>query len=252
MRGETPPSQVFSWYYLIIIVSDQRKKVLFIKTYCSPVPRDEIPCHQGARDALLPVFLALTGQLFLTLFTTRVVVLDYLSHGWFLAIVIFWVLVVHRRFPIGRLTRPSLRGWFGPWIVVGGLNVLIALQGSRLAIHHAVVAWLIFEGLVVGPVEELLFRGLIQTTLNNVIAGASLFGKVRWGTIVATLIFGCVHFANLSHQSLDVTIQQVIFATITGLVLGHYYDRTQNLWGAALLHNFIDVTSIGIPLLFVR
>lgn len=184
--------------------------------------------------------------------TTSVVVLDYLSHAWFLAIVTVWVFVFRQRFPVGRLTRQSLRGWFGPWIIVGGLNLIIALQGSRLAVHHAVIAWLVFEGIVVGPVEEWLFRGVVQTTLNRVIGGAGLFGRIRWGTIVATLTFGLVHLANLSHQSLSVTLQQVIFATLTGLALGHYYDRTQNLWGAAILHNIIDFTSILVPLLMVR
>ncbi len=164
----------------------------------------------------------------------------------------FWVLVFRQQFPIGRLTRQSLRGWFGPWIIVGGLNLIIALQGSGLKVHHAVIAWLVFEGIVVGPVEELLFRGLIQTTLNRVIGGERLFGRIRWGTILATLTFGLAHLANLSHQSLGVTIQQVIFAMITGLVLGHYYDRSQNLWGAAVLHNIIDFTSVLVPLLIVR
>ncbi len=183
--------------------------------------------------------------------TKSVVVLAYLSHAWFLAIVAFWVFVFRQRFPVGRLSWRSLHGWLGPWIIVGGLNLLIDLQGAD-AVHHAVLAWLIFEGVVVGPVEELLFRGLIQTSLNRVMGGAGLFGRIRWGTIVAALTFGFAHLVNVSHQSLGATLQQVAFAALIGLVLGYYYDRTQNLWGAAILHNIIDVTNVVVPLLMVR
>lgn len=212
--------------------------------------------QRGLRDALLPVLLAVPGGLLLSRLLlprgTNILLLDYLGHAWFLAIVSLWVVVFRQRFSIGRFTGGSLRGWLLPWIIVGGLNLVLDLQGAGLVVHRDVLAWIVFEGLVVGVAEEWLFRGLIQTTLNRVIGGAGVLGRLRWGTIIAALIFGLSHLGNLTVQPLGETLQQGMFATIIGVILGHYYDRTQNLWGAAILHNVIDVTNVAVPLLLLH
>ena len=218
----------------------------------APPPRVKV--HQGLRDALFPLLVAMAGGLAMTvIFEGRGnVVLAYASHAWYLAAVGGWVLIFRLRFPLGGLSWQALRGWFGPWFIVGGLYLLLALVSPGPPLRHAILAGLIFQGVVVGPTEEVLFRGLIQTTLNRVIGGAIPFGRLRWGTIVAALTFGLAHLASLPHQSLGDTLAQVAFAAVVGLVLGHYYDRTQNLWGAAILHNIIDLTSVLVPLLIVH
>lgn len=48
------------------------------------------------------------------------------------------------------------------------------------------------------------------------------------------------------------TSHKVVLAILVGVILGYYYDRTQNLWGATPLHNIIDVTNVVVPLLLVH
>jgi membrane protease YdiL (CAAX protease family) len=54
---------------------------------------------------------------------------------------------------------------------------------------------------------------------------------------------------NLSYQGLGPTVQQVLTATILGLVFGVLYDRTHNLIGASLAHSMADFSGTVIPLL---
>lgn len=115
-------------------------------------------------------------------------------------------------------------GWFGPWLIVGAVNLWPSLQASGPGVHHSVLAKLVFEGIVVGATEERLFRGLIQTTLNHVIGGRGLAGRIRWGTAIASAVSGLAHLSHLPHQSVGYTLGQVAYATVIGVVIGHFYD----------------------------
>jgi len=52
---------------------------------------------------------------------------------------------------------------------------------------------------------------------------------------------------NLSYQALGPTLEQVLVATVIGLVIGIVYDRTRNLVGAAILHSLLDLTGTVMP-----
>ena len=101
---------------------------------------------------------------------------------------------------------------------------------------------ILFNGILVGVSEEFLFRGQIQTGLNNSIKSTVHIGRVnlRLGTILATVAFAGFHFANLPN---------LLFALIFGLLIGHAYDRTSNLWGAIIIHNTVDFLGYIIPIL---
>jgi|GEM_PF-2711105 len=209
---------------------------------------------RGWWDALIPFLLALAGGTVLLLGTRGAsgIATAYLTHGWYLAIVGFWVLVLGRRFPVGRLSCQSLRGWFRPWLVVGGLDLLLTLASPGPPLRQAVLPTLAFQGVVVGPAEEFLFRGLMQTALNHAMPRPGPPLGLRRGTLWAALAFGLLHLGNLWYQPLGVTLEQGLFAFVVGLVLGHFYDRTRNLWGAAMLHNLLDLLSVAVPLMLAR
>lgn len=98
-----------------------------------------------------------------------------------------------------------------------------------------------FLAFVVGPTEELLFRGLIQTGLRESLG--------RGGTVMGALLFGFFHLINLASQPLGATALQVLTAIVIGLVFGVLYDRTRNLVGASLAHSVADLSGTAIPLL---
>ena len=84
----------------------------------------------------------------------------------------------------------------------------------------------------VGLTEELIFRSILQTSLEEV------FGS-RNGLILSSLIFGLMNF---SYGAL----YEVFYAFFVGLLLGYMFQRTRSLPFIALVHGFINVFSFGI------
>ena len=91
-------------------------------------------------------------------------------------------------------------------------------------------------GLVVGVVEELLFRGLIQRWLSDLVG--------RWSAIIAaSVLFGFMH-------SVWFKPTDVLFAFLVSLFLGWSYARTRNLWFISVVHGSINVAAFAfLPIL---
>lgn len=168
----------------------------------------------------------------------------YAAHAWLLAVPLFWFFVLHRRFPVGSVSRRGLRGWLWPCVVTGGL-ILVAAPlnhgGVRQPGFIAAQA-LLFQLLLVGSTEEFVSRGLIQTGLNNSIGWALHFRslQLKGGTMLAALLFGVAHLSNLATQPFALVLPQAATAALFGCVIGFFYDRSPNLWGASILHNIVD------------
>lgn len=110
-----------------------------------------------------------------------------------------------------------------------------------------VVLLIVFEGVVVGWTEEFLFRGCIQRVLDVKFPGITRI-RLKFGTIYASLIFGAVHLINIAlGQALGATLAQVSFAIFFGLVVGWFYERRNDLSGAAWIHNINDFLATIIP-----
>lgn len=180
---------------------------------------------------------------------------SYLVHAWMAAIALAWFFFFRRKFPIGGL-RQHMRSWYvlGLVLVMANLGeVFVSPPAAHLRLPPAptLVAQLVFAALVVGPTEELLFRGLVQTSLNASISARLAFRgwSVAVGTIVAAVLFGLFHLVNLTYQSFATTAQQVATSVVIGLVFGLLYDRTRNLVGASLAHSLADLSGTTLPLL---
>jgi membrane protease YdiL (CAAX protease family) len=107
-----------------------------------------------------------------------------------------------------------------------------------------VVGMLSFQWVFVGPFEETITRGLVQTHLMNKLRGTvTLF---RWdfhiGSVITALIFGLGHFGphvffGGSWLSL---VPHLAFATAYGLCSSYIYQETRSLAGPVLMHNIVD------------
>ncbi|ERH08518.1 MAG: CAAX amino terminal protease family [halophilic archaeon J07HX64] len=84
--------------------------------------------------------------------------------------------------------------------------------------------------LVVGPCEEILFRGIVQGRLREHLSAAPAIG-------ITSVFFALLHVGGLS-GSLQGAIIAVSVLAVTGTVLGSLYEYTQNLVVVALLHGF--------------
>ena len=168
----------------------------------------------------------------------------YGAHAWLFAVPMFWYFGLGRRFPVGAIRWRELRPWAWSWLAVAAV-----ILGSAPFIHGGVrQSWLVMAQsllmatVLVGPTEEFLSRGLVQTGLNNSITWALQVRsvQVRGGTILASVLFGLAHLANLFANPIGAVLPQVAGATFIGLVIGLLYDRYPNLWGASILHDVID------------
>ena len=169
----------------------------------------------------------------------------YATHGVMLAgaLIILWL----ARFPRPRLRlAPALSRRF--LATAACCAALALLSGWRFPAFSAsylqagpaaLLSRLVFELLVVGWTEEYLFRGALQRLFNAGLGGRSL-GGLRLGTLLAALLFGLVHLGNIAYQPPALTVIQAVYATLIGLVLGRYYDASDDLAGAAWLHSILD------------
>ncbi len=97
------------------------------------------------------------------------------------------------------------------------------------------VAYVIIYLGLVGPVEELAFRGFVQQGFEN------SFGKMK-GLLIASALFGLPHIASYPYNAAT--------AFANGLVLGYVWQKTdQNTTATAVIHGIFN--SIGIILVYL-
>jgi len=83
-----------------------------------------------------------------------------------------------------------------------------------------------------GMAEELLFRSLVQTRLEQTTG--------RWaGLIIASLLFGAMH-------SGYGTIYEILFTSSAGFIIGYLFQKTRSLAFIALTHGLINVFLFGV------
>jgi hypothetical protein len=207
------------------------------------------------RDSTVAVGLVILGILVLysalffhvfTLNTNSSWVFDWAGHLWFLAIPLVWYFAFKKRFPVGKLSGSGLRRWLPAWIIMLAIAVpldVLTSQKTSLAgfTSLAIVMNLLFNGVIVGVSEEFLFRGQVQTGLNNTVKETVKLGKgnVRLGTILTAVVFAALHLQEP---------YSIPFAFVFGIVVGYYYDKTDSIWGAVVIHNIVDFLSFVVPI----
>lgn len=99
---------------------------------------------------------------------------------------------------------------------------------------------LIYVWLVVGLVEEIIYRSFLQTALNSALNGA--IWKLQYGTIAAAVIFVGVHYLNVlsRSESLTVFLAQIPGRLAIALVLGYILQTTGSIVYSIVVHNVLD------------
>lgn len=115
-----------------------------------------------------------------------------------------------------------------------GANELLPLP--QIAIFVATMAG-------IGIAEEFIFRGVI---LNLLIDRFEKTTKGIYASIaVSSIIFGLAHISNIiSGVSIKSSLIQAVGAMVLGVLLSAIYLRTKNIWVVAILHAFMDFSSL--------
>lgn len=98
--------------------------------------------------------------------------------------------------------------------------------------YFQLIAMLFLSLVLVGPCEELAFRGFVQKGFEN------SFGKTK-GLLIAAVLFGLVHGLN--------TLYSIVPAFAAGMVLGYVWQHTGgNTTASALMHGINNSIAITI------
>ena len=149
--------------------------------------------------------------------------------------------------------KPTLRE--GGWIIVGfvvliGLLSILSRLFSVLGIGTAQnkiqqigtqnpIVFLVLiplSFLLIGPGEELLFRGFVQGTLRN---SYSTIGAI----VLASSIFAVGHATSLQGSG-KIAYMAIVF--VLSLILGLAYERTDNLLVPAMIHGAYNALLFGM------
>jgi membrane protease YdiL (CAAX protease family) len=115
-------------------------------------------------------------------------------------------------------------------VPLGDSDVIAAVEGAPLV----ALALAGLSILIVGPAEELLYRGLVQRTFGEAV------GPI--GAVVATsAVFAAIHLPAVS-GSLEARLAVVFVIFVSALGLGALYEWTRNLVVPAVVHGLFNAT----------
>ncbi|HEY3249549.1 MAG TPA: CPBP family intramembrane glutamic endopeptidase [Ignavibacteria bacterium] len=103
---------------------------------------------------------------------------------------------------------------------------VIGVYGNKALLDPVIIALLL--GFIIGPAEEVFWRGFVQDTLQEKL------GENK-GWLIASLIYGAVHIFALNFMLF-------MAALICGLFWGWIFKRYKSLWPGIISHALWDVT----------
>lgn len=107
---------------------------------------------------------------------------------------------------------------------VGKNQLVSAVESNPELIFVVIPAMFLF----VAPVEEFVFRGVIQGFVRK-------YYNVNRGVLIGALYFGFVHVVSIASFGIG-TLLYLIIATMLGVILGYLYEETDNLIVPIIAH----------------
>jgi|AntRauTorcE11898_2_1112593.scaffolds.fasta_scaffold05343_4 membrane protease YdiL (CAAX protease family) len=108
-------------------------------------------------------------------------------------------------------------------------------QIADLAMQNPEIVLYLLPGayLLIGPGEELLFRGVVQNRIRE------SFGP-KSGVFIASVIFAAIHVTSLAGSDPSATLVTLLGLVPISLLLGGLYEYTRNLVVPILVHGTYD------------
>ncbi|WP_138004506.1 CPBP family intramembrane glutamic endopeptidase [Halalkalirubrum salinum] len=188
-----------------------------------------------------PLVAATGGTPDATIVQLSVTVIQFVFFG----LVVFWYLRVTDRWKMVGFDEfeptHAIAIAVGTAVLLGGqlgISALFSSLGISTGANRAITdglgnpeyffGMIIISLLLVGPAEELLFRGVLQARLRE-----------SWGAwpaiVLATIVFGAIHLPAIIGEPTQQYATLVVIALL-GLVLGYLYERTRTIWVPAIVH----------------
>lgn len=134
----------------------------------------------------------------------------------------------------------SLMGELSRWLEMETPAVAHPLLKALLESEDAVAKSLIMiSAVLIAPVlEEIIFRGLVQSALLDLLGTAR-----RWPIIfIAGALFSLMHMQGVSWHALPGLF-------LLGLILGWLYETHRSLWPCIIVHVLFNAANVGLGML---
>jgi membrane protease YdiL (CAAX protease family) len=181
----------------------------------------------------------------------------YSQHAFQLLLALIAIAVIKRFVPADYgLHRPRGKTYVPEAILWGiAFGIIMTLVDyapqilARVAPHldypltaNNVVGWLAFEGIYVGPTEEIPFRALLVTFLAATMPGKIQIGSYRMNAagVIVALIFALAHISSFWMQPLWLAIGQQIYAFALGVLYAYGLEKSQSVLAPIIGHNLSD------------
>jgi membrane protease YdiL (CAAX protease family) len=116
-----------------------------------------------------------------------------------------------------------------------------------------VSAWMIFEGIVVGPTEEIPFRALLVTYLAATMPGRIRIGRyqMNWAGVIVAAIFALMHANNFSTRPWPLALGQQLYAFALGVLYAYWLEKSKSVLASCVGHNVSDCVEYALLFIWV-
>jgi membrane protease YdiL (CAAX protease family) len=106
----------------------------------------------------------------------------------------------------------------------------------------SVAAWLFFEGIFVGPTEEIPFRGLLQTFLMQRSSGRVRLWKYEMHVagVILAILFAIAHLTSFWTENFWIALGQQVYAFALGILYAYWREKSGSLLSPIIGHNVSD------------
>ena len=103
--------------------------------------------------------------------------------------------------------------------------------------------WCFFEGIYVGPTEEIPFRALLVTYLAATMPGKLHVGRfsMNWAGIIVAVIFALLHAANFDTRAWPIALGQQFYAFALGVLYAYWLEKSRSVVAPIIGHNVSDL-----------
>jgi membrane protease YdiL (CAAX protease family) len=139
------------------------------------------------------------------------------------------------------------------WGALFGLIMTLVDYAPQLIAHHKpdpgfpltsanVAGWLFFEGVYVGPTEEIPFRALLVTYLAATMPGRLRIGRfeMNWAGVIVAVIFALLHATNFNLRAWPLALGQQIYAFALGVLSAYWLEKSKSVAAPIIGHNTGD------------